>query len=365
LRKRKEMNSFLDRVIWNNTVESYLWTIGIVLFVLLLNRIISRYLASLLYRAFHGLLRNYDKQKFSDLIVNPLGIFLAITVSIVAFYQLHYPDAFKFTLYKYSLQQILLSLAIAVQVLTFTWLLLRIIDFIASILQLKADATPSQSDNQLIVFFRDFIKVVVGVLGLIVMLNKAFDYNVSTLLTGLSIVGAAVALALRESLENLIASFVIFFDKPFHIGDTVKVQNITGVVERIGLRSTRIRSEQKTYVTVPNKQMVDTILDNISQRTQQRNELLLPISLNTPSQKIEAVMEELRRFLSGIKEIQLYNVLFLDINVQAYTIQVEYFVPAAYLSQFNSLRQKVNLFALQLLEREGLKIAGSGKEVVR
>jgi len=359
------MNSFLDRVIWNNTVESYLWTIGIVLFVLLLNRIISRYLASLLYRAFHGLLRNYDKQKFSDLIVNPLGIFLAITVSIVAFYQLHYPDAFKFTLYKYSLQQILLSLAIAVQVLTFTWLLLRIIDFIASILQLKADATPSQSDNQLIVFFRDFIKVVVGVLGLIVMLNKAFDYNVSTLLTGLSIVGAAVALALRESLENLIASFVIFFDKPFHIGDTVKVQNITGVVERIGLRSTRIRSEQKTYVTVPNKQMVDTILDNISQRTQQRNELLLPISLNTPSQKIEAVMEELRRFLSGIKEIQLYNVLFLDINVQAYTIQVEYFVPAAYLSQFNSLRQKVNLFALQLLEREGLKIAGSGKEVVR
>ena len=365
MRKRKEMNSFLDRVIWNNTVESYLWTIGIVLFVLLLNRIISRYLASLLYRAFHGLLRNYDKQKFSDLIVNPLGIFLAITVSIVAFYQLHYPDAFKFTLYKYSLQQILLSLAIAVQVLTFTWLLLRIIDFIASILQLKADATPSQSDNQLIVFFRDFIKVVVGVLGLIVMLNKAFDYNVSTLLTGLSIVGAAVALALRESLENLIASFVIFFDKPFHIGDTVKVQNITGVVERIGLRSTRIRSEQKTYVTVPNKQMVDTILDNISQRTQQRNELLLPISLNTPSQKIEAVMEELRRFLSGIKEIQLYNVLFLDINVQAYTIQVEYFVPAAYLSQFNSLRQKVNLFALQLLEREGLKIAGSGKEVVR
>ncbi|GAA4737356.1 mechanosensitive ion channel family protein [Flavisolibacter ginsenosidimutans] len=358
------MNSFLDRVIWNNTVESYLWTTGIVLFVLLLNRIISRYLAALLYRAFHGLLKNYDKQKFSDLIVNPLGIFLVITVCIVAFYQLHYPDAFKFTLYKYSLQQILLSLAIAVQVLAFTWLLLRVIDFIASILQVKANATPSQSDNQLIVFFRDFIKVVVGVLGLIVMLNKAFDYNVSTLLTGLSIVGAAVALALRESLENLIASFVIFFDKPFHIGDTVKVQNVTGVVERIGLRSTRIRSEQKTYVTVPNKQMVDTILDNISQRTQQRNELLLQISLNTPSQKIEAVMEELRRFLSGIKEIEVYNVLFLDINVQAYTIQVEYFVPAAYLSQFNSLRQKVNLFALQLLEREGLKIAGSGKDVV-
>ena len=358
------MNSFLDKVIWNNTLQSYLWTIGIVLFVLMLNKIISRYLAALFFRVFHGWLKSYDRKKFTDLIVYPLGIFLVITVSIVAFYRLHYPDALKFTLYKYSLQQILLSLAVAVQVLALTWFALRIIDFIASILEIKAAATPSQSDNQLIIFFRDFIKVITGVLGVIVMLNKAFDYNVSSLLTGLSIVGAAVALALRESLENLIASFVIFFDKPFHTGDTVRVQNVTGIVESIGLRSTRIRSEAKTYVTVPNKQMVDTILDNISQRTQQRNELLLQVSPNTPSQKIEVVMEELRRFLSGIKEIETYNVLFLDINVQAYTIQVEYFVPAAHLQLFNSIRQSVNLFALQLLEREGLKIAGAGKEVV-
>ena len=206
--------------------------------------------------------------------------------------------------------------------------------------------------------------MIIGVLGAIVVLNQAFNYNVTTLLTGLSIVGAAIALALRESLENLIASFVIFFDKPFHVGDTVKVQNITGIVERIGLRSTRIRSEQKTYVTVPNKQMVDTILDNISERTQQRNELLLQISLETPSQKMAAVMEELRTFLSGVKEVELYNVLFLDINIQAYTIQVEFFIPAAYLSRFNEIKQKVNLFALNLIEQNEIKIAGTGKEVV-
>lgn len=358
------MNSFLDRVIGNNTIESYLWTIGIVLFVLVLNKIISRYLASLLFRLFHSLLKNYDKKRFGDLIVYPFGIFLVITASIIGFYRLHYPEALKFTIYKYSLQQILLSLAVAVQILALTWFALRIVDFVASILELKAAETPSQADNQIIVFFRDFIKIIIGVLGIILMLNKAFEYNVSTLLTGLSIVGAAMALALRESLENLIASFVIFFDKPFYIGDTVKVQNITGIVESIGLRSTRIRSEAKTYVTVPNKQMVDTILDNISQRTQQRNELLLQISPDTPSQKIEQVMESLQRLLSGIKEIETYNVLFLDISIQAYTIQVEYFVPIAHLSQFNNVLQKVNLFALQLLEREGLKLAGADKQVV-
>ena len=279
------MNSFLDRIIWNNTVESYLWTIGVVLFVLLLNKIISKYLAALLCRLFRRWMKNYDQQKFKDLIVHPLGSFLVTTVCIVAFYRLNYPQELSYTIYKYSLRQIVLSLAIAVQILAFTWLLLRVVDFIATILEIKANETPSQGDNQLIVFFRDFIKVILGIIGLIIVLNQAFNYNVTTLLTGLSIVGAAIALALRESLENLIASFVIFFDKPFFIGDTVRLHNITGVVERIGLRSTRLRSDQKTYVTVPNKQMLDSILDNISQRTQQRNELLLQISLDTPSQK--------------------------------------------------------------------------------
>ncbi|HEX8315580.1 MAG TPA: hypothetical protein VF609_11330, partial [Flavisolibacter sp.] len=156
------MNSFLDRVIWNNTVESYLWTIGIVLFILLLNRFISKYLAKIIARLFRRWLKYYDEQKFTNLIVYPLGTFLVITVCIVAFYQLNYPDALKYKLYKYSLQQIILALAIALQILAFTWLLLRVVDFIASVLEIRANATPSPGDNQLIVFFRDLIKVILG-----------------------------------------------------------------------------------------------------------------------------------------------------------------------------------------------------------
>ena len=69
------MNSFLDRVIWNNTVESYLWTLGIVLFVLLLNKVISKYLAALICRVFKSWMKNYDQKKFTELIVHPLGTF--------------------------------------------------------------------------------------------------------------------------------------------------------------------------------------------------------------------------------------------------------------------------------------------------
>lgn len=322
------MKQFLDRIIWNNTVENYLWTIGIILFVLLLNKIISKYLAALLCRVFNRWIKAYNKQKFADLIVHPLGTFLVVTVCIVAFYQLRYPDELKFTLYKYSVQRIILSLAIAVQILAFIWLLLRVIDFIASVLELKANQTPSQGDNQLIVFFRDFIKVIIGIIGVIVVLNQAFNYNVTTLLTGLSIVGAAVALSLRESLENLIASFVIFFDKPFTAGDFVKVQNVAGTVERIGLRSTRVRTTDKSYVTVPNKQMVDSILDNVSRRSQIRGEINLMLNLQTPTPKIDELITEIKTYLKTIKEVDSYNVLFADIRVQAYVVFIEFFYAA-------------------------------------
>jgi MscS family membrane protein len=85
----------------------------------------------------------YDRQKFTDLIVHPLGTFLIISISIVAFYKLRFPPSLQLKVYKYPLQQVLLSLAIAVQVLAFTWLVLRIIDFIASLLEQKAAETPS------------------------------------------------------------------------------------------------------------------------------------------------------------------------------------------------------------------------------
>lgn len=357
------MNSILDRVIWNNTVESYLWTIGIVLFILLLNKFISKYLAKIIVRLFHRWLGNYDKQKFTDLMVHPLGTFLVITVCIVAFYQLNYPDPLKYKVYKYSIQQIILSLAIAVQVLALTWLLLRVVDFIASILEIRANDTPSQSDNQLIVFFRDFIKVVLGVLGVIVMLNQAFDYNVSTLLTGLSIVGAAVALALRESLENLIASFVIFFDKPFTAGDFVKVQNVAGTVERIGLRSTRVRTADKSYVTVPNKQMVDSILDNVSRRSQIRGEINLNLHLQTPTTKINELLVEVRKYIASIPEVQSSNVLFNDIRVQAYVVFIEFYTPPIEWSQFTDIKQRINFFILQTMDRLEVKIAAEGKDL--
>jgi MscS family membrane protein len=357
------MNSFLDRIYLDNSVRDYLWVLGVILFVLILNRLISKYLAILLCKVFKRAWKTFDQQKFVDLIIVPLGTFLVISVSIIALYRLEFPSAFNFKIYKYSLEKILLSIGIAIQVIAFIWLILRIIDFIASVLEIRANLTPNQSDNQLIVFFRDFLKVIVGIIGVMMLLHFAFNYNISSLLTGLSIVGAAIALALRESLENLIASFVIFFDKPFTTGDFVRVQSVSGTVERIGLRSTRVRTADKSFVTVPNKQMVDSILDNVSLRSQIRGEINLFINLKTSPQQMEQLLAEIKKYLSSIPEVQSHTVLFNDIRVQAFMVFIEFFTPPMQWSQFTAIKQQVNFFILQSMEKLEIKITAEGKDI--
>lgn len=340
-------------------MQDWLWVLGIIVFTLVITKVVSRYLAQLACRLFKRNWKTFDQQKFIDLVIHPLSVFLTITITIIALYRLRFPVELNIIIYKYSVQRILHTLGILVQLIAFTWLLLRIIDFIATVLQQKAATTADQSDNQLIIFFKDFFKVLLGIVGFLLVLKFAFNYNISSLVTGLSIVGAAIALALKESLENLIASFVVFFDKPFTTGDLVKVQNITGNVERIGLRSTRIRTEQKTYVTVPNKQMVDSILDNLSLRSQRKNDLFLHINLQTASEKIEAAMAALRKHLGEITDIETFTVLLSDINAGAIVLHIEFFTMHIDIASFNNMRQSLNLYALQTLEVLDIKIAGA------
>jgi MscS family membrane protein len=241
-------------------------------------------------------------------------------------------------------------------------MLLRGVDYLAQVIEKKANLTEDQTDNQLVLFFKDFLKVLLVIIGFLALLQFAFNYNITKILAGLSLVGAAVALAARESLENLIASFIIFFDKPFTTGDVVKVNAITGTVERIGLRSTRIRTTEKTYVTVPNKQMVDTIVDNLSLRTQRRAELKLELDLGTRSEQISELQEEIRAILKR-QEITSHAVLLNDITSEAYLLHTEYFTEAIAQEEFNRLKQEVNLKVIRLLEQKGIEIAGAGKDI--
>jgi len=198
----------------------------------------------------------------------------------------------------------------------------------------------------------------------LLVLRFTFNYDIGKLITGLSIVGAAIALATKESLENLIASFIIFFDKPFTTGDMVKVQGFTGSVERIGLRSTRIRTDHKTYITVPNKQMVDTILDNITLRTQRRAEIKLEIGLSATAAQLKKIIPSIKNLLQQ-DDVVSSTVFLSDTGKNAHIITVEYFTGMHQnINEFNSFREEINFKVIELLNENDIELAAATTDVV-
>jgi MscS family membrane protein len=352
------MDQFLDLVILDNTLRDYLYVLLAIFLAVILKRFISRYAAGLLFRIVKKVAQGVDKTSFINLVVAPLQTFLVILVTVIALEKLKFPAAFNFTIYKVSFRQVIDVISISILIISFIWLLLRIIDFIAMILHQRASIASDQSDNQLVVFFKDFFKVLIVLFGFLLVLKFALGYQIGTLFTGLSIATAAIALATRESLENLIASFIIFFDKPFTTGDLVKVQHITGTVERIGLRSTRLRTDQKTYVTVPNKQMVDSIMDNLSLRTQRKAAVQLELNGDTARGAVNDLILAIDSMLSRRKDkIESYSVFLADISKNALVVQLEFFTASIPIDNFNALRQDVNLNIIELLGEMNIQLA--------
>ena len=358
------VSRLFDFTILDNTLGTYILISGIILLAVSLKQYISRLIASLVFRIVKRIAYGVDRRSFVNLVTPPLENFFVILVTLVALEKLNYPGLFDFSIYKVSMHRVIDIIAMMVMIISFIWLLLRIIDFVAIILEQKANITESQTDNQLIVFFKDFFKVILVIVGILMILKFGFSFKIQSLITGLSLAGAAIALATRESIENLIASFIIFFDKPFATGDQIKVHNITGTVEKIGLRSTRVRTTQKSYVTVPNKQMVDSIMDNVSLQTQRRAFVQLEISSHTPPDAIRQLVLRIEDVLQQRRDsIENYTVFMADIVKNTYVLTMEFFTAPIPVADFNEVRQYVNIAVVELMEEMNIKLASKEEAV--
>ena len=358
----ERMHDFWNYIVMDNTLRSYIIVIATILFVIALKRFISRLIGRLLFRFVRKMGPGLDRSDFLNLVVGPIGTFLVVLVSMSSIEKLHFPTALDFDIYEVKSETIVRSLAIIILIGSFIWLLMRLVDFVALVLRKKARAGQVPRDNQMIVFIRDFLKAIIGIIGILLILHSAFSVNVTNILASLGLAGAALALAAKESIENVIASFIIFFDKPFTADDVLKVNNITGTVEKIGLRSTRIRTDQKTYVTVPNKQMVDSIVDNLTLRTQRKGELRLELSLSTPADTLDEFIAAVKKLLKKDK-VENSTAFLNDIGGSAFLINVDYYTAPITQDEFNAIKQRVNLDVLKLLEKTKITIAGSGTDV--
>jgi MscS family membrane protein len=360
------MNNFLDQIVLGNPIHSYFLIAIVLLFVSMIKRYLSQWLANQLFKEVRKFAPAIEQEEFTHLLLTPLEYFLLLITFMITTDHLRFPPELNFQIYNgYSLRVVLdtlLSLTLTVSII---WIVLRVIDFISLMLSKSADLAHDITDTQFIIFVRDFFKALIFILGAVAFIRIIFGaVLVNKIIAGLGIGAAALALAAKESIENLIGSFIIFFDKPFRVGDTVKVDMYQGSVEKIGLRSTRIRTKEKTYVTVPNKKMVDSILDNLSLRTQQRVELRLEVAGDTPAANLMLVLQDLKDILKGNEKVlDGFIVNLHDFTKDTYVIQVVYMTYVIEGVQYNALRSDVNIAFVKSLEARGAKLSSTKVEI--
>ncbi|MCB0634436.1 MAG: mechanosensitive ion channel, partial [Lewinella sp.] len=159
-----------------------------------------------------------------------------------------------------------------------------------------AKKTSNTLDDQLMPVLKRIASMIVWALGLFYILDY-LDVNVTALLAGISIGGLAIALAAQDTVKNFFGSIMIFLDKPFQIGDWIHFGNVDGVVEEVGVRSTRIRTFANSITYVPNGQLADQVVDNMGLRQYRRFKTEIGITYDTPPDRIDVFVQGIRQII--------------------------------------------------------------------
>jgi MscS family membrane protein len=181
----------------------------------------------------------------------------------------------------------------------------------------------------------------------VLVVCESLGFEVKTFLAGLGIGGLAFALAAQDTLANLFGSFVVVIDQPFYVGETIRVAGFEGTVEQIGLRSTRLRTGQRTQIVIPNKTVATEVITNLTRMPQRRVDLSIGINYDTPIERITAVLEDTRALLHadpGVHKGQIVASLS-DLADSSLRIQVLYFTSDPDWESHMAVRERV-IFAI-------------------
>lgn len=356
-----QLEQFLNQRVLGNKVENILWFAGILLFGLLLRKVFALLLSKILFRLIKKESENLPLTDFLKLLRRPVEMLILLIIVYTAFSVLRYPPQWHLVpSSRFGLRMIVLKLYQVLMIISMTWIVMNALSFFILVLGRRASSRVSPLLNeQLLPFLKEVVKVFLVIFSFIIALKVIFRLDVGSIIAGLGIGGLAVALAAKESLENLFASFTIFLDRPFIAGDMVQVGNIQGTIEKVGFRSTRIRTLDKSFLTVPNKMMIDQALDNLTQRKLRRARFMVNLTYDTTSEQIKAICEDIRELLANheMTKAEKSFVWFSEFGESSLNILILYFASTPDWAEFNAVKEEVNFKIIQAVEKHGATFA--------
>jgi MscS family membrane protein len=219
-------------------------------------------------------------------------------------------------------------------------------------------ATRSTGLAGLLPLGRKIAKVALLAIGLVAVLNE-LGFQVASLLAGLGIGGLALALAAQKTVENLFGSVSIGVDQPFRVGDFVKIEDFVGTVEAIGMRSTRVRTLDRTIVTIPNGKLADMRTETFAPRDRIRLLANLGLSYGTTAAQMRTVLREVEAALRAHPKIwpDAVSVRFTDLRESTLNVEVVAWFQTSDFAEFTAIRQDLLLRFMEIVERAGTGFA--------
>ena len=243
-------------------------------------------------------------------------------------------------------------------VVNITWFVAKFINalIVEYLIPAAEEKTTKYIDNTLIPIIRRTALSVVWALGIVMALNNV-GVDVATLIAGLGIGGLAFALAAQDTIKNIFGGFTILTDRPFRIGDRIKVDGFDGFVEDIGIRSTRLRSLEKRLISIPNYKIVEASVENVSDEQMRRVMIKINLTYSTTPEKMEEAIRILKNLPNVIENLDNNEIIatFDEFADSALVIKFMYYVNK--IGDVIETPSEVNFEILRSFTKAGLKFA--------
>ena len=293
----------------------YIWLalIAAAVIIILLSPLLSRALLFVLRPLARRIGKNLHEHRLESF-AGPLRLLLSVIIFSVVI-QAVGPSAI--------LRDYLFKLLVLLFLIACASIFMRIVDVISDTISLRLDPRERALSYSVLPLIVRAVKVIIFAIALLSVLS-AWGYNTNTILAGLGVGGLAVALAAQKTIENLFGGVAVITDRPVLVGDFCKFGDQVGTIEDIGLRSTRIRTLDRTVVTIPNSVFSTMTLENFAKRDRMWFHPPIALRRDTPAEKIKAIMEAISKILEDHPMVDPTSVplRFTKIDKESFNLEV-------------------------------------------
>ena len=331
---------------YGNSILNWAIAVGIL--------ILSFVVVKMLYWIFSNVIRRLTsktKTNLDDVLIDKLEKPLTYLVLILGYWiSIHY------LMFKEEVELVLENVAYFLLVIDVTAILSRIVDaLITEIIMPISEKSDSSFDNQLIPVIQKGVRSIIWILGIIIGLDN-IGFDITAMIAGLGIGGLALALAAQDSVKNIFAGIMIFLDKPFRIKDRIQVDGFDGIVEEVGLRSTRLRTLEGRIVTIPNSRFTDNSVTNVTSQPTLKVKLNLGLTYDTAEVQMQKAIDILEDIVKNQEAItDDYAAGFNGFGDFSLNILFIYYVKPD--SHWLDTQTLVNKEILRRFNKEGLEFA--------